>query len=257
MRNGSLPISFHRRLLTGRGPDRACRSSRPSTSRPAARGSSSGPAPRPASAPRPTGPSGSPSGSWRMGARLIHLVDFDGARRGAPANLEVVGAIASRVAVPLQVAGGVDTADAIRLAFAAGATRVVLTTADRRPPRRPAGLPRGRRRLAGGRARPAAGAAGRLPVAPAGAADRRCARRRARRRRRRPLRPDPRRRRAGPRARRTRARSVVRCRDPGGRRGPRPRRHPPPARYRRRRRHPRGGPALRGHRLSRSLEAAA
>lgn len=64
-----------------------------------------------------------------LGARLIHLVDFDGARSGAPANLEAVGAIASRVAVPLQVAGGLDSADAIRLAFAAGATRVVLTTA--------------------------------------------------------------------------------------------------------------------------------
>jgi phosphoribosylformimino-5-aminoimidazole carboxamide ribotide isomerase len=64
-----------------------------------------------------------------LGARLIHLVDFDGARAGAPANLEAVGSIAGRVAVPLQVAGGVDSAEAIRLAFAAGATRVVLTTA--------------------------------------------------------------------------------------------------------------------------------
>ena len=64
-----------------------------------------------------------------LGARVIHLVDFDGARAGAPANLEAVGAIASRIAVPLQLAGGVDSADAIRLAFAAGATRVVLTTA--------------------------------------------------------------------------------------------------------------------------------
>jgi phosphoribosylformimino-5-aminoimidazole carboxamide ribotide isomerase len=68
-----------------------------------------------------------------MGARLIHLVDFDGARAGVPANLDAVGAIAARVAVPLQVAGGVDSADAISLAFAAGATRVVLSTviADR------------------------------------------------------------------------------------------------------------------------------
>jgi phosphoribosylformimino-5-aminoimidazole carboxamide ribotide isomerase len=63
------------------------------------------------------------------GARLIHLVDFDGARTGRPANLEAVGAIASRVAVPLQVAGGVDSADGIRLAFAAGATRVVTSLA--------------------------------------------------------------------------------------------------------------------------------
>jgi phosphoribosylformimino-5-aminoimidazole carboxamide ribotide isomerase len=68
-----------------------------------------------------------------MGARLVHLIDFDGARAGAPANLEAVGGIAARVAVPLQLAGGVDSAVAIQLAFAAGATRVVLTTgiADR------------------------------------------------------------------------------------------------------------------------------
>jgi phosphoribosylformimino-5-aminoimidazole carboxamide ribotide isomerase len=63
------------------------------------------------------------------GAKLIHLVDFDGAVSGVPANLEAVGAVASRSAVPIQLAGGVDTPEGIRLAFAAGATRVVLTTA--------------------------------------------------------------------------------------------------------------------------------
>lgn len=62
-----------------------------------------------------------------MGARLIHLVDFAGARTGAPAELDAVGSIAARVAVPIQVAGGVESPDAIRLVFAAGATRVVMT----------------------------------------------------------------------------------------------------------------------------------
>ena len=67
-----------------------------------------------------------------LGAPLIHLVDFEGARRGSPAELEAIGAVAARVATPLQGAGGVDTADGIRLAFAAGATRVVagLALAD-------------------------------------------------------------------------------------------------------------------------------
>jgi phosphoribosylformimino-5-aminoimidazole carboxamide ribotide isomerase len=64
-----------------------------------------------------------------LGARLIHLVDFDGARAGAPANLEAVGTVAARTAVPLQLAGGLDSPEAVQLAFAAGATRVVLTTA--------------------------------------------------------------------------------------------------------------------------------
>ena len=61
-----------------------------------------------------------------LGARVVHVVDFDGALAGRPANLEAVGAIASRVAVPIQLAGGLEGPDQIRLAFAAGATRVVL-----------------------------------------------------------------------------------------------------------------------------------
>lgn len=64
-----------------------------------------------------------------LGAPLIHVVDFDGARAGQPVNLEALGAIAARVATPLQLAGGVEEPDAIRLAFAAGATRVVASMA--------------------------------------------------------------------------------------------------------------------------------
>ncbi|HEY7591264.1 MAG TPA: HisA/HisF-related TIM barrel protein [Candidatus Limnocylindrales bacterium] len=64
-----------------------------------------------------------------LGAPLVHVVDVDGARLGRPGNLDAIGAIASRVAVPIQVAGGLEGADQIRLAFAAGATRVVLGAA--------------------------------------------------------------------------------------------------------------------------------
>jgi phosphoribosylformimino-5-aminoimidazole carboxamide ribotide isomerase len=61
-----------------------------------------------------------------LGARVVHVVDFDGARTGTPGNLEAIGAIAARIAVPIQLAGGLEGPDQIRLAFAAGATRVVL-----------------------------------------------------------------------------------------------------------------------------------
>ena len=64
-----------------------------------------------------------------QGAPLIHVIDFDGARNGAPVNTDVIGAIASRIATPLQLAGGLDSPEAIRVAFAAGATRVVTTLA--------------------------------------------------------------------------------------------------------------------------------
>jgi phosphoribosylformimino-5-aminoimidazole carboxamide ribotide isomerase len=62
-----------------------------------------------------------------QGASVIHIVDVDGARSSVPVNLDAVGQIASRVAIPLQLAGGLEAADHIRLAFAAGATRVVLS----------------------------------------------------------------------------------------------------------------------------------
>ena len=61
-----------------------------------------------------------------QGASAIHLVDLDGAAQGRPANLDAIGAIARAVAKPLQLAGGVDGPEQIEIAFAAGATRVVM-----------------------------------------------------------------------------------------------------------------------------------
>lgn len=62
----------------------------------------------------------------RLGAAQLHLVDIDGAQRGAPANTDAIGRISRAVAVPLQLAGGVDGPEQVELAFAAGATRVVV-----------------------------------------------------------------------------------------------------------------------------------
>jgi phosphoribosylformimino-5-aminoimidazole carboxamide ribotide isomerase len=61
-----------------------------------------------------------------LGAPVIHLVDLDGARAGQPVNTGAIQAIARAVATPLQVAGGIDGPEQIELAFAAGATRVVM-----------------------------------------------------------------------------------------------------------------------------------
>lgn len=60
------------------------------------------------------------------GAPLIHLVDLDGARQGRPVNTDAVQQVARAVATPLQLAGGIDGPEQIELAFAAGATRVVI-----------------------------------------------------------------------------------------------------------------------------------
>lgn len=60
------------------------------------------------------------------GAPLIHLVDLDGARAGRPQALGAIAEVSRAVAVPLQVAGGVDGPEQIEVCFAAGATRVVV-----------------------------------------------------------------------------------------------------------------------------------
>jgi phosphoribosylformimino-5-aminoimidazole carboxamide ribotide isomerase len=63
------------------------------------------------------------------GAERLHVVDLDGARSGAPVNLEHVRRIVTETALPVQLGGGLRSSSAISAAFAAGAERVVLGTA--------------------------------------------------------------------------------------------------------------------------------
>jgi phosphoribosylformimino-5-aminoimidazole carboxamide ribotide isomerase len=63
------------------------------------------------------------------GARMLHVVDLDGARGGSPVNLDHVSRIAAAVDVPLQFGGGLRSAEAVSDALAAGARRIVIGTA--------------------------------------------------------------------------------------------------------------------------------
>ncbi len=63
------------------------------------------------------------------GARALHVVDLDGARTGAPVNLEAVRRITERLHIPVEVGGGLRTTAAVEEAIEAGAARVVLGTA--------------------------------------------------------------------------------------------------------------------------------
>jgi phosphoribosylformimino-5-aminoimidazole carboxamide ribotide isomerase len=63
------------------------------------------------------------------GARHLHVVDLDGARAGAPANLEHLRRIAGELGVPVQYGGGLRTLEAVGGALAAGAQRAILGTA--------------------------------------------------------------------------------------------------------------------------------
>lgn len=63
------------------------------------------------------------------GARALHVVDLDGARGGAPVNLDHVARIVAEVDVPVQLGGGLRTIDDVRAALDTGVTRVILGTA--------------------------------------------------------------------------------------------------------------------------------
>lgn len=63
------------------------------------------------------------------GAKYLHVVNLDGAKTGAPVNLEHLCRIASELGVPVQYGGGLRSDAAIAAAFEAGAQRVILGTA--------------------------------------------------------------------------------------------------------------------------------
>ena len=63
-----------------------------------------------------------------MGAQRIHVVDLDGSVSGKPRNLSVVKQIAEAVSIPVQLGGGIRTADTIRLYLDMGVTTVILGT---------------------------------------------------------------------------------------------------------------------------------
>jgi phosphoribosylformimino-5-aminoimidazole carboxamide ribotide isomerase len=68
------------------------------------------------------------------GAEFLHVVDLDGARAGEPHNLDSVRRIAAAVECPIQVGGGLRSADAVDAVLGAGAERVVIGTAALRDP---------------------------------------------------------------------------------------------------------------------------
>ncbi|MFM7314284.1 MAG: 1-(5-phosphoribosyl)-5-[(5-phosphoribosylamino)methylideneamino]imidazole-4-carboxamide isomerase [Cyanobium sp.] len=73
--------------------------------------------------------------SWQaQGAQRLHLVDLDGARSGEPANDDVIKAITAALAIPVQLGGGVRSAERAEELLACGLERVILgTVAVERP----------------------------------------------------------------------------------------------------------------------------
>lgn len=61
-----------------------------------------------------------------LGARLIHVVDLDGAFHGRPINHEAVLAIARAVSIPIEIGGGIRTEESVARYVDAGIKRIIL-----------------------------------------------------------------------------------------------------------------------------------
>lgn len=68
-------------------------------------------------------------GWTKAGASYLHVVDLDGAKSGAPVNLDHLKRIVDVLGVPVQYGGGLRSARAVSDALRAGAARVILGTA--------------------------------------------------------------------------------------------------------------------------------
>ena len=68
------------------------------------------------------------------GAERIHIVDLDGARDGAPTNIQIISAIARECDMVVEVGGGIRTVETFERYLDAGATRLVLGSALIRNP---------------------------------------------------------------------------------------------------------------------------
>jgi phosphoribosylformimino-5-aminoimidazole carboxamide ribotide isomerase len=67
-------------------------------------------------------------------ARLIHVVDLDGAFEGKPANADLIRQIIYNSSADIQVGGGIRTLETIETYINAGACRVILGTIAQKDP---------------------------------------------------------------------------------------------------------------------------
>lgn len=62
------------------------------------------------------------------GAKMLHIVDLDGAKDGTSANLPVIREIARSISIPVEVGGGIRSVQAAEALLFSGVARVVLGT---------------------------------------------------------------------------------------------------------------------------------
>lgn len=67
--------------------------------------------------------------SWEsLGAKMLHLIDLDGAFAGEPRNMDVIREIVNRLNIPVELGGGIRSLEIIEKLLSLGVDRVILGT---------------------------------------------------------------------------------------------------------------------------------
>jgi phosphoribosylformimino-5-aminoimidazole carboxamide ribotide isomerase len=69
-----------------------------------------------------------------QGAKLLHVVDLDGAFEGETKNVKAIRGIVGRVQMPIQLGGGIRTMETIGMYLDLGVSRIILGTEAIRNP---------------------------------------------------------------------------------------------------------------------------
>ena len=64
----------------------------------------------------------------KKGAKYIHVVDLEGAKKGEPAHLDIVEGIAKETGLFIQTGGGIRNMETVEKYLTSGADRVILGT---------------------------------------------------------------------------------------------------------------------------------
>lgn len=63
-----------------------------------------------------------------QGAKMLHIVDLDGAKNGALINLEVIKNMTQSLTIPIQVGGGIRNKETVKTLLLVGVSRIILGT---------------------------------------------------------------------------------------------------------------------------------
>jgi len=73
---------------------------------------------------------------WQQaGAKMLHIVDLDGAKEGKPVNVNIISEIIEKTGIKVELGGGIRTENDLKQIFDSGVTRAIIGSAAVKEPK--------------------------------------------------------------------------------------------------------------------------